>query len=211
MKAANGRDLLNALKSAAGVPGPQMVLQVGIPAIATLRTVATRPEMQSTEDIRCLTQWRNVFVTSFLTEFTATEAQTSRWLANTVGSDQGRILFMVDDATGVTVGYTGLAFIDWMNGYGEADSVVRGKEARAGLMTEALHVLFGWARGQLGLSRLGVRVRSDNPALSFYRKLGFVETKRVPLSHRKEVSRVVWYEDPKNVSATVSLVHHQFQ
>ena len=51
-------------------------------------------------------------------------------------------------------------------------------------MTAALHTVLDWARGPLGLKELGVRVRSDNPALAFYEKAGFCEMQRVPLRHR---------------------------
>jgi RimJ/RimL family protein N-acetyltransferase len=202
------KQLLMSLKQAAGKPGPQLGLRAGVTPAVCLRPVATRREVQSESDVRCLTEWRNKFVTSFLTEFKATESRTSDWLANTVGPDDSRILFMVDDSEGLTIGYMGIAFIDWKTGYGEVDAVVRGRTAAKGVMTAAMGGLLMWGRGQLGLDTIGVRVRSDNPALAFYRKAGFVERKRVPLSCRSDSNGLVWYEDHDNVSATISLVYH---
>ena len=40
-------------------------------------------------------------------------------------------------------------------------------------MTEVLRTLLTWARGQLGLETIGVRVRSDNPALIFMKNSAF--------------------------------------
>ena len=194
------------LKHAAGRPGPKLGLPVGAPTAAWLRPVATRREDQDPRDVRCLTEWRNRFVTSFLTEFGATEPRTARWLADTVGPDPGRILFMVDDLSHRPFGYMGIGFIDWDARSGEADSIVRGGEAPRGLMTQALQTLLGWARGQLGLETLAVRVRSDNSALEFYRKLGFVEERRVPLVRAEGADGVVWSEEP-GASSDVSLVH----
>jgi RimJ/RimL family protein N-acetyltransferase len=116
-----------------------------------------------------------------LTEFHATKERTERWLIDRVANDDTRLLFMVDDLTGNTIGYMGLAFIDWRKNSGEADAIVRGKPTRPGLMTLALGTLLRWSRNQLGLQQLGVRVRSDNPALEFYKKFGFTEVRRVGL------------------------------
>jgi RimJ/RimL family protein N-acetyltransferase len=202
------KQLLMSLKCAAGKPGPQLGLRAGVSDAVYLRPVATRREVQNMSDVRCLTEWRNKFVASFLTEFKATKSRTSDWLANTVGPDDSRILFMVDDPDGRTIGYMGIAFINWKTGYGEVDSVVRGRSAAKGAMTAAMGALIMWGRGQLGLDTIGVRVRSDNPALAFYRKSGFVERKRVPLSCRSASNGLVWYEDRDNRSTAISLVYH---
>lgn len=202
-----GRIFLTAIKGAAGLPGPQMVLRVG--QMATLRPVATRRIVQNPNDVRCLSEWRNKFMSAFLTEFVATEQRTATWLENVVGCDDGRILFMVDNADALTVGYMGLAFIDWDKGYGEADAVVRGLDNSPALMRAALQTLLQWAQGQLELTRIGVRVRSDNVALTFYRKIGFVETRRVPLVAMKGAEgTVTWHESTDDRSSNVSLIYH---
>ena len=148
---------------------------------ASLRPVATQLDYLNELDVASLTSWRNRHVSSFLTEFNATDVQTRRWLTQQVGPDDSRILFMLDDAERKTIGYMGLAFIDWAAGTAEADAVVRGIDAPRGLMSQALRTLLSWAQGQLAFNRIGVRVRSDNPALGFYEKLGFKETHRVSL------------------------------
>ena len=91
----------------------------------------------------------------------------------------------------------GLAFIDWDRHYGEADAVVRGLPAERGVMRQALIALLTWAEEGLGLTSLGVRVRSDNPAISFYKGLGFHSVQCVPLrrSERRDAGIIVWSED----------------
>jgi RimJ/RimL family protein N-acetyltransferase len=195
-----------ALKAAAGRPGPQLELiaEGGL----RLRPVATDPLYQCSQDIYWLTTWRNKFVKAFLTEFVATEARTSKWLAEAVGPSDDRVLFMIDDRGGETIGYMGIGFIDWDRRHGEADAIVRGRNAEKGSMNRALKTLIEWAAGQLAIETFGVRVRSDNEALLFYQRFGFIEQYRVPLSRRTEEGTTIWYENPNAAEAEVSLVHH---
>jgi RimJ/RimL family protein N-acetyltransferase len=192
-----GRDLLNSLKATASSQ-PCLGIPVGKPIKAFLRPVVTVNADENSEDVYHLSVWRNQFVTAFLTEFDATPQRTAKWLREMISKDDSRILFMVDDLEGNTFGYIGLAFIDWDKKSGEADSVVRGGTAAPGLMTEVLRTLLTWARGQLGLETIGVRVRSDNPALSFYEKFGFQELNRVPLGKSEKDGMIIWSEDKNN-------------
>lgn len=205
-----GRRLLTVLKATAGMPGPAIVIPVGCPPKAFLRPVATRKELLNPEDVRMLTEWRNRFVQAFLTEFQATESRTARWLTEVVGQAEGKILFMLDDLNGRTFGYMGLD-MNWEQAYGEADAIVRGAEAAPGTMKLALQTLLSWARGPLGLRELGVRVRSDNTALEFYRKVGFQEIRRVPLRRVEEPQMIRWVEDMSLESSKVYLVHMRWQ
>lgn len=190
-----GRDLLNSVKAAASYQ-PCVGIPVGSPIKAFLRPVITSGADENSDDVRYLSEWRNRFVTAFLTEFDATPQRTAGWLNNSIAADDSRILFMVDDVEGNTFGYIGLAFIDWENMSGEADSVVRGLDnVEKGLMTDVLRTLLTWARNQLGLQTIGVRVRSDNPALRFYEKFGFRELNRVPLVKTEADGMTIWSED----------------
>jgi hypothetical protein len=161
-------------------------------------------------DVQRLTDWRNRFASAFLTEFQATTDRTARWLTEVVGPNDSKILFMVDDPVGRTFAYAGIDFIDWTALSGEADAIVRGGDAPPGTMTEALRTLMAWARGQLGLHELGVRVRSDNTALEFYRKIGFREMRRVALREVAEADRVALVEDPSRAAVDPSLVYMRF-
>ena len=204
-----GRELLITLKANATANAPYLCIPVGLPVEAVLRPVATAAGRVDAGDVHVLTDWRNRFVSSFLTEFVATEPRTEQWLTEVVGPDPTRILFMLDDALGATVGYLGLAFIDWENLTGEADAIVRGADTAPGVMARAMFTLLDWAREQLGLKSVGARVRSDNPALRFFLKFA-TETKRVPLRPVQEPDMIRWVEDETLVDAPISLVYITF-
>lgn len=203
------RELFLSLKANATAQGPYLGIPVGSPVAGVLRPVVTMPGRLNANDVRVLTEWRNRFVGSFLTEFVATEARTEKWLTEVVGRDEGRIMFMLDDALGATVGYLGLAFIDWKEQIGEADAFVRGAESARGLMAPAAVTLLAWAYGQLGLKSIHGRVRSDNPALRFFLKLA-TEDKRVPLRAVAEPGMISWVEDESLVDSPMSLVYITF-
>ena len=202
-----GRELMQAAKATAAPKQPTHCLPVGLPAIGLLRPVVTRRGHTSPADVQALTDWRNRFVKSFLTEFVATEERTARWLVESVGPDDARILFMVEDAAGRTVGYMGLAFIDWETGYAEFDAIVRGAEAPPDLMSRSIRTMWAWGRSALGLKHLYGRVRSDNPALAFFKKMGVREHRRVPLRQEEGGGEVRWVEDPSLPAGDPSLVH----
>ena len=182
-------------------------IPVGNPVDAVLRPVATAGEFLDSTDVQVLTDWRNRFPDAFLTQFSANDSRTRRWLTQVVGPDDTRILFMVDDTHARTIGYMGLAFIDWKTGSAEADAVVRGATAPRGTMTKTLLTLLEWGRVQLCLSTFGVRVRSDNTSLEFYRKAGFQEVRRVPLRKVQETDMIRWVEDSVLPVAEPSLVY----
>ena len=76
-------------------------------------------------------------------------------------------------------------------------------------MRQALVALLTWAKESLGLTSFGVRVRSDNPAISFYAALGFHTVRRVPLRRckKKDSSMIVWSEDSGAPVEEPFLVH----
>lgn len=206
-KLAHGRQYLAAIKAKAAAGKPSLVLHIGDPPEAILRPIPTAPGCLDKKDVRLLSEWRNRFVKAFLTEFLAHDERTASWLSGFVHENEGKILFMVEDMAGNCIGHVGLGLIDWNTGYGEADAIVRGADAPRGLMKKALQTLLAWGKDQLGLVTLGVRVRSDNTALEFYKKVGFEEAKRVPLSVSEKPGFTAWIEDPANRHSKVSLVY----
>lgn len=203
-----GRRLVAAVKDAtrAGNACLSLVAERGI----TLRPIGTSPGAASNEEVRLLTEWRNRHVTVFLTEFEATQERTAAWLVSTVGRDPGRIVFTLRGPSGTVFGLCGLAFADWVAGTVELDGVVRGTTAAPGGMSVAVPALLDWAVGQLGLTTPLVRIVSDNShALAFYRRLGFVETHRVPLRRVEEPGMVSWVPDPSGSADARQIVHHR--
>ncbi|MGV3772267.1 MAG: N-acetyltransferase, partial [Verrucomicrobiales bacterium] len=67
--------------------------------------------------------------------------------------------------------------------------------------------LLRWAKWQLGLNDIHVRVRSDNPALGFYRKVGFQEFQRVALRKTEHPNKIEWVEDHSASASEVQLVY----
>ena len=118
---------------------------------------------------------------------------------------------MVDDREGTTFGYMGLDFIDWGSRSGEVDAIVRGGAAPKGAMAASLTTLIAWARAQLGLKEIGVRVRSDNPALRFYEKIGFSEYRRTNLVKRSVPRETHWIENSVTETGSLSLVYFRYQ
>lgn len=204
-----GQQLLAAIKQTARAGETGLVLPVGQPLAAVVRPIATVPGHIDAVDAQLLTDWRNRHVKSFLTEFISTPERTAAWLAGAVHQNPGKMLFMVETLDGERVGHVGLGFIDWQRGYGEADAIVSGGASPPGLMKASLLVLMRWARDALGLQTLAVRVRSDNPAVEFYRKVGFQEFQRVPIVASTAPGGVEWTEDPQAVDAPASLVYMQ--
>lgn len=202
-----GFNILSLIKSSTRAGKVNICLPVGKPIKAFLRPISTNENFLDMRDIKLLSEWRNRYVKSFLTEFHAYEERTARWLVDSVGNNSSKILFMVDTLDRNPVGQVGLGFIDWQAGYGEADAIVSGGDSPPGLMKMALKVMLEWAKDQLGLKTLGVRVRSDNTALDFYKKVGFVERKRILLNVRLEPGFICWYEDTSLDKAEASLVY----
>ena len=145
--------------------------------------MATRAEKLNPDDVRVLTEWRNRFVKSFLTEFAATEARTAAWLTDVVGPDPTRILFMLDDArTHGRLPRPRLYRLATTHRRSRRDRSRRG--SRPGVMAKAMFTLLDWGYEQLELTKLGARVRSDNPSLRFFLKIS-KETKRAPAPDRR--------------------------
>lgn len=204
----SGKNLLMAIRDA-GESG--LVIPVGTSVHAILRPIPTLSTAVVEEDVRVLTEWRNRHVNSFLSIFNATPERTRAWLAGPVHQNDGKMLFMVESLDGQRLGQIGLGFIDWSRGYGEADAIISGGASPRGLMRESLQTLMSWARRSLGLRDLWVRVRSDNPAVEFYRKTGFFERKRVPISERViSQEERVWSESPSLRDTEPSLVHMEY-
>jgi RimJ/RimL family protein N-acetyltransferase len=204
-----GKNIVSILKDSAGLPGSEICIPVGKPVTCFLRPIATNPNLLNKNDINNLTNWRNRYVSAFLTEFQATEERTANWLTEVVRHNDNKILFMLEDLHGVSFGYMGLDFIDWKNKYGEADAIVRGGHAPAGTMKLALQTLINWSREYLELSNLNVRVRSDNTAINFYQKAGFHETHRICLERNSKNNVVSWVETDRSDS-NLSLVYMKY-
>jgi RimJ/RimL family protein N-acetyltransferase len=202
------KDLFRLIKEFAGSSGTHLGLKINGYNDYFIRPIPTKYDLIIKEDVYVLTKWRNLYRKSFLTEFDATETRTVEWLSKKVHYDDSRILFMIENNLQQQIAYLGIGYINWEISYVEADSIVSGGFAPKGLMTKALKTLLKWANGQLNLTTVGVRVLSDNPALSFYKKMGFSEIKRVPLIRKEFENFIAWSEESQLKTADRYLVYH---
>ena len=207
MKSFEGKQLFAALKATSRANQASLVLPVGHPVSAVIRPVPTVQGWLDPVDVELLTLWRNQHVKSFLSEFVANDERTAKWLTDAVHANLSKMLFMVESLHGERFGHIGLGFIDWNEGYCEADAIVSGGNSPKGLMKESLLILMRWARDVLGLKKQVVRVRSDNSAVEFYRKVGFEEYQRIPLVTSKGTDGMNWHESPNAKGYAASLVY----
>lgn len=206
MNGLHGVEYLNSLKRTAHLKRYHVLLPPPAESYR-LAPVSTEAGRLDPEEVRCLTEWRNRHIRAFLTEFRAEELRTGQWLTSVVGPDPTRILFMLEDSSGRKYAYAGLAHIAWDQAYGEADAIVRGEALPKGTMEIALRALLSWARAELGLRELGVRVLADNPAVDFYRKCGFRETRRDGLARTLSTDGVTWAVTPPGTAPVRWLIH----
>lgn len=137
-----------------------------------------------------LSAWREANSSGFLTVFRPDIEGTREWI-HSVRSSEDRLLLAVDTVESGMVGHAGLTNIDRDEGKAEIDNILRGRPAPPGTMRLAVETLMGWAAAQ-GLGKIGVRVLSDNPAVRFYEKLGFIEESRQPLQRVETPEGHTW-------------------
>jgi len=209
-KNSKGIDLVQSLKNNAN--STSTALRYSYQGIDySLRAIRTNINILSDQDIQNLTTWRNLHKCRFLTQFDADHERTKAWLLNTVSKDDKILLMLCKGEE--PIGHLGLGFINWETGYFEADAIVRGvDDSPKGLMKYSLKSLIHWGFEDLDLKSCWVRVRSDNPAVSFYEKCGFAYrfSKRLFVCHSENVTFIEWKEDPCVPAGSPSLVYMEY-
>jgi perosamine synthetase len=153
--------------------------------------------------IGMLARWRERSAFAFPTQFAVTRAGTATWLRRGVLDVPDRILFLVQDRFGHTVGHLGFAGAANAERAFEVDNVVRGEPGvQPGLMGAALDALLAWAQDCFRPARIHLRVFADNDhAVAFYRRHGFHETGRTPLRREEEGDAVRYVPAPAGAPA----------
>jgi RimJ/RimL family protein N-acetyltransferase len=148
--------------------------------------------LQDDRLIATLARWRWENSRAFATRFPAEVEGTRDWLWSSVLGVDDRILFLVCDSSGRAIGHVGLA--DALNRRREIeiDNVLRGERSEPGLMAEAIKALTDWVEHAVAPARLHLRVLSDNErAIAFYRRLGWREDGRQPLTEERDGDREI--------------------
>lgn len=127
-----------------------------------------------------LGSWRKAASFAYPTRFPVTDEGTHRWMKDSVLDKEDRLLFLIHDEVGRLVGHVGFA-----NGYNdkgllELDNILRGESfARRGIISESVIALQNWGRKVIFAEAFYLRVLDSNShAVTFYKKLGYVEENR---------------------------------
>lgn len=149
------------------------------------------------EEARLAAAWREREKQWFPTLFPFDPAGTLRWLKQGVLGNPERILFFLEDPAGVPWGHAGLALFQWGNPPScEIDSILRGRaDVARGAMTPVLRCLIAWAKEELGMPRVELKVFSENEkAIRLYERLGFCPVRSIPMKLRAGTPVSVWEE-----------------
>lgn len=135
------------------------------------------------ELVNRLTEWRNKNVSVYPTQFIANVESTKSWLVEKLLNVPDRILFLVVDNSGNSIGHLGFNGCINEEMLFEIDNVVRGVQSKnKGIFSKALIALIDWARKTINVEGFFLRVMDDNPAaINFYIGNSFVEEKKIPL------------------------------
>lgn len=168
------QDIFQALKGVGDIDLSSLVLPVAETGFA-LYPINCNPGCVDKVVVSMLTEARNRNRDSFLTYFEATPERTFQWIVSSVAKDSTRILFALRDiGTKELYGYMGLAYGDARGTRIEGDAIVRFSDTgRPGLMRAAFLSLVEWVMVDIGIKEVWVRVRSSNPAVTFYNQCGF--------------------------------------
>jgi len=146
--------------------------------------------------VSLLAKWREENYFAYLVKFKVTFEGTKKWLKEQVLDNPSRLLFLVVDQCGRWIGHVGLG--DCLNDKRSVmlDNIIRGDKAHApGIMSEAVIELAEWARKMFLPTKIYLKVLDDNVhAIDFYKRLGFIEAKRIALKRQEKEDGYAYIE-----------------
>lgn len=155
-------------------------------------SLLTHDRVYDTHIIRLLSRWRKKHEVWFPAQFPVTQKRTRDWLKHRVIDESDRLLFMVEER-GIYKGHVGLFRFDFEAKSCEIDNIVKGRKGKKGMMERAIRAMMLWGEDALGIAYYTLQTTSDNVrALALYERMGFVETKRVPLEYKKSENGGEW-------------------
>lgn len=148
--------------------------------------------------LRLLSIWRKRNEKWFPTQFKITYKRTRSWLDMGVIHKVDRLLFMIRVGEHY-IGHVGLFRFDFKRNMCEIDNILRGRKEYPGIIESAIEHMMNWGKLRFQLSKYSLQTSSDNDkAIDLYTKLGFKETKRVPLLYNKTNDGGEWVNAPRN-------------
>ena len=136
------------------------------------------------ENVKIITKWRRKNWQHFLTKFNVTEQGTRKWIDDII-NDSGRILFFII-YNNTKIGHVGIHKYNKKNNSADIDSVLKAARiSQKGLMDEVFKTMFKWMFESLGLSKIQLRVFSDNfKAINLYERVGMLTINSIPIKRK---------------------------
>lgn len=127
-------------------------------------------------------RWRSEHSYAYLSRFPVTAESTLNWARSAVIENPDRIIFLVLDADCRPIGRLGVLDTKQTDFALEVDNVLRGEPGSPGLFRLAIETLEKWATAEFEISEISLEViESNERAVNFYAKLGYVETHRTAM------------------------------
>lgn len=145
-------------------------------------------DLSSKEKIDLFVAWREKNQFAYPSRFEVTPEGTRAWVDRLVVNNPHRVLFWVADSSMTPLGHLGIILTP--DSELEIDNVVKGVNGHQGLFTSAMLVLEKIALQELGSNSISLRVlHSNNHAVNFYTKLGYVIEQKVPMKWSESSGR----------------------
>jgi perosamine synthetase len=125
--------------------------------------------------------WRRNNQFAYPNRFQVSIEGTETWLKHAVIENPDRLLFIVLDKFGESIGHLGVLRIG--AGEVEIDNVLRGEARAPGIMYTAMEAIENFCYHEFGLESISLRVLKSNPhAIDFYEKLHYSKVTEIPLA-----------------------------
>lgn len=152
--------------------------------------------LEDDELLQKITDWRNINVEVYPSQFTATLDSTRAWMKDRLLAIPDRILFLVVDNTGRHIGHIGFNGCCNDDFLFEIDNVIRGVHGVGkGFFSKAMYSLIEWARKTINVNGFFLRVMQDNhKAIEFYKHNSFYEECLIPLVRENKGDAIFYRE-----------------
>jgi len=148
----------------------------------------------SEDTIELIARWRNENKNWFLSRINATKKGTKQWIQNII-KNPDRLLFIIFHGD-KKIGHIGVFHYDAKKNTAEIDSVLKAVSVSyPKLMENVLSTMFDWMFNDLKLSKVQLRVFTDNnKAIKVYKRVGMSTIKSIPLKKTVTSDGWIWNE-----------------
>jgi len=148
----------------------------------------------SQDTIELIARWRNENKNWFLSRINATKKGTKQWIQNII-KNPDRLLFIIYHGVEM-IGHIGVFHYDAKKNTAEIDSVLKAVSgSNPKLMENVLCTMFDWMFNDLKLSKVQLRVFTDNnKAINLYKRVGMSTIASIPLKKTVTSDGWVWNE-----------------